>query len=122
MVQEAYKTVCKLAAQFKEHQSACLSPSYQESQARQDFIDKFFTAIGWDVTGERQQNPYEQEVHIENKVQVAGSPRRADYAFFIGPNYRDVKFFVEAKKLAHDLTNANYYYQTVRNGWGKTTL
>ncbi len=32
-----------------------------------------------------------------------------------------MKFFVEAKKPAHDLTNANYYYQTVRYGWNKTT-
>ncbi len=111
----------QLVNDFREHEKAYLAPSYQESQVRQDFIDKFFTVLGWDVSHQRQKNPYEQEVKIENRMRTEGTQRRADYAFFIAPNYRDVKFFVEAKKPAHDLANPNYYYQTVRYGWNKTT-
>src|SRR4051812_37962946 len=33
--------------------------------ARADFIDDFFTALGWDVRHREQQNPYEQEIKIE---------------------------------------------------------
>lgn len=113
--------VRQLVNDFREHEKAYLAPSYQESQVRQDFVDKFFTALGWDVSHQRQKNPYEQEVKIENRMRTEGTQRRADYAFFIAPNFRDVKFFVEAKKPAHDLANANYYYQTVRYGWNKTT-
>jgi hypothetical protein len=120
-MEKSLELVRQLVDDFREHEKAYLAPTYQESQVRQDFIDKFFTALGWDVSHQRQKNPYEQEVKIENKVSTQGSQRRADYAFFISPNYRDVKFFVEAKKPAHDLTNANYYYQTVRYGWNKTT-
>lgn len=84
-----------MVSDFQTQEAAYLEPQYQESQVRQDFIDKFLTALGWDVTHQKQKNPYEQEVKIENKVKTSGSQRRADYAFFIAPNYRDVKFFVE---------------------------
>jgi type I restriction-modification system DNA methylase subunit len=118
---ESYNRIKQLIQHFKEQETAYLSPGYQESQVRQDFIDKFFTALGWDVTHEVQKNPYEQEVKIENKVNTSGSQRRADYAFFASPNYRDVKFFVEAKKPSRNLANPNDYYQTIRYGWNSKT-
>ncbi len=121
MVEQAFSAVKKLVQDFKSQESAYLSPSYQESRVRQDFIDKFFTALGWDVTHNVQKNPYQQEVHIENKVQVAGSQRRADYAFFLAPNFRDPKFFVEAKKPSRNLANPDDYYQTVRYAWNAGT-
>ena len=97
-MKQAFDTVCQLVKDFKAQERAYLSSEYQESQVRQDFIDKFFTALGWDVTHTRQKNPYEQEVKIENKVMTGASQRWADYAFFAAPNFHDVKFFAEAKK------------------------
>ncbi len=120
-MEKSLELVRQLVNDFRTHENAYLSPTYQELEVRHDFIDKFFMALGWDVNHERQKNPYEQEVHMENRVRAEGTQRRADYAFFIAPNFRDVKFFVEAKKPAHDLANPNYYYQTVRYGWNKTT-
>ncbi len=120
-MEKALELIKQLVTDFKAQESAYLSPSYQESQVRQDFIDKFFTALGWDVTHTSQKNPYEQEVHIENKVHIAGSQRRADYAFFLAPNFRDPKFFVEAKKPARNLKNEYDYYQTIRYGWNANT-
>jgi hypothetical protein len=43
------------------------------------------------------ENPYEQEVRVEKPVTVAKAQKRADYTFYLAPNFRDVKFFVEAK-------------------------
>ncbi len=120
-MEKSLQFIRQLATDFKANEKAFLSPTYQESQVRQDFIDKFFTALGWDVTHTTQKNPYEQEVKIENKVTTQGSQRRADYAFFVAPNYRDVKFFAEAKKPAHNLANADYYHQTIRYGWNAGT-
>ncbi len=120
-MENSLKIIQQLVADFKTNEKAFLAQIYQESQVRQDFIDKFFTALGWDVTHTQQKNPYEQEVKIENKVNTQGSQRRADYAFFVLPNYRDVKFFAEAKKPAHDLSNADYYHQTIRYGWNAGT-
>jgi len=120
-MEQVLRLVSQLVRDFQGQERAYLSPTYQESQVRQDFIDKFFTALGWDVTHEKQKNPYEQEVKIENRVRTESSQRFADYAFFIAPNYRDVKYFVEAKKPAKDLSNPEYYYQTIRYGWNQST-
>jgi type I restriction-modification system DNA methylase subunit len=118
---EPHNKINQLVKHFRDQETAYLSPGYQESQIRQDFIDKFFTALGWDVTHDHQKNPYEQEVKIENKVNTSGSQRRADYAFFTAPNFRDVKFFVEAKKPSRNLSNPNDYYQAIRYGWNSKT-
>ena len=95
--EEAFGKITKLAATFQANEARYLSPDYQEAEARKDFIYKFFIALGWDVNHDEQTNPYEQEVKVEQAVSAAGQ-RRADYAFHLAPNYRDVRFFVEAKK------------------------
>ena len=92
-----------------------------KSQARLDFIDKFFTALGWDVNHAEQKNPYEQEVKVERKVKDKEAQKRADYAFFLKPNYRDPKFFVEAKKPSRSLANPYDYFQAIRYGWNAQT-
>ncbi len=120
-MEQAFEIVKQLVKDFQAQEAAYLSPTYREAQVRQDFIDKFFTALGWDVTHTVQKNPYQQEVKIENRISTSGSQRRADYAFFIAPNYQDVKYFVEAKKPARDLTNPENYHQAIRYGWNAGT-
>lgn len=46
---EAFGAVQRLAATFKANEPRYLSPDYQEVEARKDFIDKFWIALGWDV-------------------------------------------------------------------------
>jgi adenine-specific DNA-methyltransferase len=120
-LETAFAEVSKLAARFKAGEARYLSPDYQEAQARKDFIDKFFIALGWDVNHEEQTNPYEQEVKVEQNVSVAARQRRADYAFYLAPNFRDVRFFVEAKKPAGDIATADNYFQVIRYGWNSQT-
>lgn len=95
---EAFKGVETLVSTFMKNEGRYLSPSYQEAEVRKDFIDKLFVALGWDVNHDVQTNPYEQEVKVEPAV-GAGGQRRADYAFRLAPNYRDVRFFVERRSL-----------------------
>ena len=101
----AFNTIKKLVEDFKVNQKHYLKPSYSEADVRNDYINKFFIALGWDVIHETQKNPYQQEVRVEKPVQIAKAQKRADYSFSIAPNYRTVKFFVEAKKPTHDLEN-----------------
>lgn len=117
---EAFERVSELAATFRANERRYLEPDYQEAEARKDFIDKLFIALGWDVNHDKQTNPYEQEVKVEPTVQ-AGGQRRADYAFHLAPNYRDVRFFVEAKKPHGDIATAENYFQTMRYGWNSET-
>ena len=66
----AFKAVNKLVENFKAHESKHLSPQYSEADVRLDYIDRFFTALGWDVRHKKQKNPYEQEVKVEKNVKV----------------------------------------------------
>ena len=93
---DSFTIVNSLVADFSSHERDYLSHSYQEAEARKDFIDKFFIALGWDVNHDKQKNPYEQEVKVERSE--GASKRRADYAFRIAPRFRDVVFFVEASQ------------------------
>jgi type I restriction-modification system DNA methylase subunit len=118
---KSFSIVSDLVKNFQANEKYYLSAEYSEIDARRDFIDKFFTTLGWDVTHDIQKNPYEQEVRVERLVQVAKAQKRADYSFYLTPNFRDVKFFVEAKKPARNLVNADDFFQTVRYGWNAST-
>ena len=115
----AFETVKELVTKFQKGERHYLSNSYQEAEVRQDFLDNFFTALGWDVGHKIQHDPYEQEVKVEKGVRVSGAQKRADYSFAIAPNFRDPKFFVEAKKPSKALKNAQDYFQAIRYGWPK---
>jgi type I restriction-modification system DNA methylase subunit len=116
----AFRKVQELVADFRANEKFYLSPQYQEQEARRDFIDKFWLALGWDVNHETQKNPFEQEVKVERR-EHGFSQRRADYAFYLAPNFRDVKFYVEAKKPHGDIATADNYFQTIRYGWSSST-
>lgn len=118
--EEAFERVSRLASVFRENEHQYLSPSYSEAQARIDFIDKFWVALGWDVYHETQTNPYEQEVKVERGVSMSAGRKRADYAF-LAPNFRDVLFYVEAKKPKAEIDNSFDYFQTIRYGWNGGT-
>ena len=118
--ENAREKIGKLVETFKANEDRYLSPNYQEAEVRKDFIDKFFIALGWDVNHDEQTNPFEQEVKVEPAVS-AGGQRRADYAFHLAPNYRIVRFFVEAKKPHGDLATADNYFQAIRYAWNSET-
>ncbi|MFN2455543.1 MAG: Eco57I restriction-modification methylase domain-containing protein [Pyrinomonadaceae bacterium] len=116
----AFERIGKLAADFQKHEKVYLAADYKEDSVRKDFIDKFWIALGWDVYHEHQTNPYEQDVKAERNVDVKGRIKKADYAF-LAANFRDVRFFVEAKKPSRDIDNADDYFQTIRYGWNAQT-
>ena len=116
---DAVRTVGELVARFQSNEAFYRSAGYEEAEARKDFIDKFFIALGWDVNHDAQYNPYAQEVHVERAP--GGTQRRADYAFYLAPNYRDVRFYVEAKKPHGEIATADNCFQTVRYGSGSRT-
>ena len=121
-LETAFKTVKKLVEDFEGNKDFYFASAYSEQSARHDFIDKFFIALGWDVNHETDKNPYEQEAHIELNVNAQGRKKRADYAFYLAPNFRDVVFYAEAKKPSVQM-DADDYFQTIRYGYSsKTTL
>lgn len=124
MLQNAYLKTKELVETFKANEAHYLSPSYVEARVRQDFIDKLFTALGWDVLHDFQKNPFEQEVKVEKPQRQEGhqAQKRADYAFYLAPDFKKVQFFVEAKKPSRTLRqNRDDYFQTAKYGWNSQT-
>jgi len=113
----------ELVETFAAHEKTYKATAYQEAEVRKDFIDPFFTALGWYVLHQTQRNPHEQEVKVERgQHQVGGTAqRKADYAFYFQPNFRDPRFYVEAKKPSVELATADSYFQTIRYGWNANT-
>ncbi len=118
---EAFEIVRERAANFRANENSYRKPAYSEQDARNDFINKFWMALGWDVLHDEQRNPYEQEVRVERGVTIDARRKRADYAFFVAPNFRDVRFYVEAKKPSVELDNPDVYFQAIRYGWNSQT-
>ncbi|MEO6939466.1 MAG: endonuclease, partial [Candidatus Kapaibacterium sp.] len=116
----AFTKVSELVELFRENEAHYLESKYQESEARKDFIDKFWIALGWDVHHDTQTNPREQEVKIE-KNSDSFSSRKADYAFYLAPNYSRPQFLVEAKKPSAPLADQANYFQTTRYGYNTST-
>ncbi len=121
-LESAYENVSKLVEDFKNNEQYYITPKYSEAQVRKDYLDKFFIALGWDVNHDEQKDPYRQEVKVEKAVAVESASKRADYAFYLSPNFREPVFYVEAKKPAHDLLNPYYYFQAIRYGWNAKHL
>jgi adenine-specific DNA-methyltransferase len=117
----AFETAQDLVRTFEANKHAYLELDYPEAQARKDFIDKFFIALGWDVNHDIQKNPYEQEVKVEPPVAVGATQRHADYAFRLAPNFHEVRFFVEAKKPSGTIATKENYFQVIRYGWNSQT-
>jgi adenine-specific DNA-methyltransferase len=115
--EDALARVKQLAETFQANERQYLSSDYQEAEARKDFIDKFFIALGWDVNHNVQTNPYQQEVKVERTGGVS-SQRRADYALYLAPNFRDVRLYVEAKKPFGEIATPDNYFQATRYGYG----
>lgn len=122
--ESAYSKVKELVLAFQENEEHYLSASYQESEVRQEYIDDFFIALGWDVGSKKSRDPWMREVRIEKsqKQEDAFSKKRADYAFYKAPNYKQEVFFVEAKKPIRTLRqNKEDYFQTAKYGYNSGT-
>ncbi len=112
----AWSAVAALSKAFLDNKGYYVdSGSYQEAEARADFIDKLFIALGWDVTHDKQRDPYRQEVKIEKTDKRSSG--RADYAFSLAPFYRRSRFLVEAKRPQSDILTPDNCFQTIRYGW-----
>lgn len=91
--------------------------SKNETELRREFLDKFFTALGWDVVNEKGYDELGKEVIHEFSVDVAGQQKKADYAFRVGRGEK-FDFLVEAKKPSVKVeTSQEAAFQIRRYGW-----
>lgn len=104
----ALDAVRALIKRFENERDRVFDKAYKEANVRQDFLDPFFKALGWDTADSL-------EVQHERPVKMKDETKSVDSAFKL--NNR-VKFMVEAKRPASKLEgNAEYAYQARRYGW-----
>jgi len=95
---------------FNKNEKMYLDKSFQETEARNRFIDPLFTALGWEFDQTGIQRRY-WDVHREFSQRDNSSTKKPDYAF--RANGR-VKFFVEAKAPWVPLTDKGPVFQAKR--------
>ncbi|MBP7736293.1 MAG: N-6 DNA methylase [Spirochaetes bacterium] len=106
---------------FHKNEKMYLDKSFQETEARNRFIDPLFMALGWefDQTGIQRRH---WDVHREFSQRDNSSTKKPDYAFRINGK---VKFFVEAKAPWVPLTEKGPVFQAKRYAFstgGKTPI
>ncbi len=89
------KKLEELVELFEHNKKQYTKASYDESNTRSDFIDKFFELLDWDMRNDQGYAEQYREVVREDKVQIKGKQKAPDYSFRVGGQK---KFFVEAKK------------------------
>ena len=91
----APKEILDLVERFGQHLDAYRNGTYKEAQLRQEFLDPFFRALGWDMDNTQSYAEAYKEVIHEDAVKIGDFIKAPDYSFRIGGTR---KFFVEAKK------------------------
>ena len=73
--------VVNLCRYFETNRQAFLAAGVKEAHVRQNLIDPFFEALGWDVRNTAMVAPQYREVIPEDSVDVEGQQKAPDYAF-----------------------------------------
>ncbi len=114
-------TIQELVAGYAAHQKELLSPETNEAAVRQNYIDPFWRALGWDIGDAAQRGPAGADVIIEKIVQTVDANgmrnRRPDYLFRLGGFPR---FIVEAKKPSGNLEDKEAVFQAKQYAWNST--
>jgi type I restriction-modification system DNA methylase subunit len=98
--EKAKSIIESLVERYAEHQEDYHRPDYNEQKTRQDFINPFFKALGWDIDNEKGDSEAYREVIYEDKVKVKGKAKAPDYGFRLSGSGNKRLFYLEAKKPA----------------------
>jgi hypothetical protein len=113
------KSIADLVAGFRANLTDLRDPQTSEAVVRQEYVDPFWKALGWDVANDDHRSHAEKDVLIEAPVGTIEGERvrnrRPDYLFRIDGFPR---FVVEAKKPAVDLrTDKDSIFQAKTYAW-----
>ena len=92
--------ISDLIEKFEHNLDEYRNPRYKEAQLRDEFINPFFEALGWDVHNKAGYSMNFRDVIHEDEVRVGRTTKAPDYSFRIGGTRI---FFVETKKPSVDL-------------------
>jgi hypothetical protein len=104
---ETFRTeISRLVTIFRKNLSHYKGNGYDESALRNDYLNPFWRALGWDIENKRGATQALREVQMESRVQIEGRKKRADYLFRTDGIDR---FICEAKKPKEELSRKAAY-------------
>jgi len=107
--------IMELVDKFERNIEAYKNPSYKEEQLKQEFINPFFKALGWDVDNISGTAPQYRDVIFEDSIKVGGGTKAPDYCFTLTGRKM---FFIEAKKPSVNIDkDKKPAYQLRRYAW-----
>ncbi|MEA2014018.1 MAG: TaqI-like C-terminal specificity domain-containing protein [Thermodesulfobacteriota bacterium] len=111
----APEEIHELIERFDRNLDTYRSGRYNEAQIRQEFINPFFNALGWDVYNRQGYAEAYKDVIHEDAIKVGSATKAPDYCFRIGGTR---KFFLEAKKPSVNIKeDTSPAYQLRRYAW-----
>ncbi len=111
----APQSIRDLVARFSANRESYCAPNYKEAHVRQEFINPFFEALGWDMANMQGFAEAYKEVIHEDAVKVGSATKAPDYSFRVGGTR---KFFVEAKTPSVNIKDdSEPAYQLRRYAW-----
>jgi type I restriction-modification system DNA methylase subunit len=109
------KEIAELIERFDRNLETYKGGQYNEAQLRQDFLNPFLGALGWDMTNKAGFAEAYRDVIHEDAIKIGGATKAPDYCFRIGGVK---KFFVEAKKPSVNLKDdVSPAFQLRRYAW-----
>lgn len=116
--EEGKKEITRLVEQYRENRKYYFENGEQpvkEIRIKNDYLNKFFIALGWDVYNNEGKPEPVRDVIIEYALKVGSNTKAPDYAFTLRGN---PIFFVEAKQPIEKIEeSAKSAFQLRRYGW-----
>ncbi|MFA6373771.1 MAG: N-6 DNA methylase, partial [Methanothrix sp.] len=111
----APREIVELVEGFGRRINEYRSSQYNETDLRDEFVNPFFAALGWDVHNRQGLSSDSKEVKLEEFIRMEESIKNPDYSFRLG---KSRKFFVETKKPSINIEGGVYpAFQLRRYAW-----
>lgn len=111
---DAIKQIEKLVKYYRDNQADWEEKTYKEAQAREEFIDGFFEALGWQISGiPDSMSPEDKDVLVEYSIKDK-TTKSLDYIFKVQNQHQ---FIVEAKKPSENICNPKHIFQSKTYGF-----
>ena len=72
--------VSELIKRFDRNRESYRSSEYNETQARREFINPLFKALGWDIDNEQGYAEAYKDVVHEDAIKIGGATKAPDYS------------------------------------------
>lgn len=113
---ESSNKIKQLVDYYNQNIETWESNANKEAEARKEFIDGFFEALGWKISGlPESMSADDRDVLVEYSLKVEGETTKSlDYIFKIKNRHQ---FVVEAKKPSESLDNPKHVFQAKSYGF-----